>query len=88
MKTKHILYPLCLATAFSIGIYLLFFNATPTNQPSKINLSLIPKTIHEQNDLILKEQQDNETITQTGPLLQQTSAADAQQKVLNLTKQL
>ena len=85
MKKRHFFYPLLLASLFSLGCYLLFFNTAPVT-PNHAQLPLMPNTLREQNDLILAQEQAVQSV-QTGPLVLQMSAADAQQKVLNL-KQL
>lgn len=84
-KTSH-LYTLLLGLSFSLGIYYLFFETTPVTS-NHIELSLIPTTAREQNDLILAQEQSQEELpAQTGPLVAQMSATDAQAKVLNLAK--
>ena len=46
----------------------------------------MPNTLREQNDSILAQEQAAQTL-QTGPLVSQMSAPDAQLKVLNLKGQ-
>ena|SRR3990167_5474003 len=80
------LYTLSLILSFSLGIYYLFFESIPVT-PNHVELSLVPNTAREQNDLILAQEQTQEELpVQTGPLVAQMSASDAQTKVLNLKK--
>ncbi|GEM_PF-4896157 len=82
-KTSY-LYTLLLILSFSLGIYYLFFESIPVT-PNHIELSLIPTNAREQNDLILAQEQSQEELPmQTGPLVAQISASDAQAKVLNM----
>lgn len=84
-KTSY-LYTLLLGLSFSLGIYYLFFETVPVT-PNHIELSLVPTTAREQNDLILAQEQSQEELpVQTGPLVAQMNAQDAQTKVLNLIK--
>lgn len=86
MRKTSYLYALLLGLSFSLGIYYLFFETVPVT-PNHIELSLVPTTVREQNDLILAQEQSQEELPmQTGPLVAQMSAQDAQAKVLNLTK--
>lgn len=82
MKKNRALYPLFLASLFSIGCYLLFFSTTPVT-PNHAALPLTPNTLREQNDLILAQEQEEQPM-QTGPLVAQMGAEAAQAKALNL----
>ncbi len=86
MRKTSYLYTMLLALSFSLGIYYLFFESIPVS-PNHVALSLVPNTAREQNDLVLAQEQTQEELPmQTGPLVAQMSAADAQAKVLNLSR--